>query len=801
MSLKVWLPLDGDLRNNGTLGVAITNNGATINVSGKIGQCYQFDNNSSYIDLNHSELYNILNGSTQPFSICFWVYQADTSRAIIFGDFSVTGGKNFNIELTTGHALRWYWGTPDIVISAMNVGLNTWTHITFTYSGTVLKGYVNGIEKYTNTITLAEKNRTTGSYYLGRDGRTGVTTLNGKLNDFRIYDHCLSAAEVKEIAKGLVLHYKLDSSLFGNPNLVLGSGTTAASTNKWTGHSATGGNTSTFEYDNNTPCIRVTRDNVAQSSWDFLSYDRLLQSQIKTNTTYTVTFDCKPEADGSIGFTGFVNGNATNSLTASTTNVQNNCYANKWNHMIYKCVTKSSFDGLTIGSQVVYFSRSASLRAVNVSVLFKNIKVEEGDVETPWCPADSELDIDRTIISDSSGYGHNGTILNTVTTSSDTPRYNSSTSLVADNSAINCGRGGMVTDSITVNFWLKSSGWGNPVSCTEGGGWNFEASGDYFRFPVYISGVGYKLCTSTVKRTDLCNNQWHMLTGIYDRLNGHIKIYVDGELNTDFNAETTNVIGYNGTNVIWLGAEASGSATAFAGKGMKGLFSDFRIYCTPLLDTDIKLLYNVGSRIDNLGGVHSFELEEKDNNLLAGTLITFPFNNKVNPYTKYNSNGEMYFDTNSTSAGSSYISINPTNHTYYYDFDISVNAGNQFYIGFERYDADKTSRSNNATVYIYSTKATEDVNHKHIFGTVNLSTDGVNPCAFIALRILNGWSGTNSGVIGAATIHSMSLREISSIQNPKLYKNGILSTGEFKEYQKASFYKNGFVEATEFIEI
>lgn len=32
----------------------------------------------------------------------------------------------------------------------------------------------------------------------------------GSLNDFRIYDHCLSPFEIKEIAQGLILHYKLD---------------------------------------------------------------------------------------------------------------------------------------------------------------------------------------------------------------------------------------------------------------------------------------------------------------------------------------------------------------------------------------------------------------------------------------------------------------------------------------------------------------------------------------------------------------------------------------------------------------
>ena len=36
------------------------------------------------------------------------------------------------------------------------------------------------------------------------------------LNDFRLYDHCLSPLEVKEISQGLILHYKLDGFNGGN---------------------------------------------------------------------------------------------------------------------------------------------------------------------------------------------------------------------------------------------------------------------------------------------------------------------------------------------------------------------------------------------------------------------------------------------------------------------------------------------------------------------------------------------------------------------------------------------------------
>ena len=46
MSLQVWLPLNGDLHNQGLSNINVINSGATIDHNGKIGKCYLVNQNT-----------------------------------------------------------------------------------------------------------------------------------------------------------------------------------------------------------------------------------------------------------------------------------------------------------------------------------------------------------------------------------------------------------------------------------------------------------------------------------------------------------------------------------------------------------------------------------------------------------------------------------------------------------------------------------------------------------------------------------------------------------------------------------
>ena len=747
MALQVWLPLDGNLENKGCLNPVIANNGATVDTAGKIGSCYNFDGNNDYISVTDSALYSIIGGGAQPFSIALWVYRADETRAILFGDYNISPitDKNFvNLELSIDHKILFYWGNGSSYnnkLSYDSVTLNAWNHIVVTYDGNVLKGYLNGTLIQTASGTLYQLGKTSGAYYLGRDNRTGTTVLNGKLNDFRIYDHCLSQAEVHELSQGLVVHYKLDGA---NPNLLYNSGPSTNSTSWWGMGGASYWSVLTIQENSFGPLGYIVRSECTAKGGGGIHHQPQHYKELQNGETYTFsawaraskacqatftnefmtttkTINLTPEwqffsqtgvidtsksyhsdtiyvtaATSEVGMwieacawklekgsratawcpspmetqykaLGYATSNSgvgrnllrttpksynSAGYRAYQLNLSTNLVAGKtytlqfWNvnvshsakaasalgicvywgggnvnirhllgtsyftdgHADYLTYTftvtdsQASGNGATNAWLEIYNSTPSASGTMSMSI--EKWKIEEGSVATPYIQSFEDNGVSAIVITDSSGYGHNATTYGSVYVSPDSPRYDTST-YFNGMSAIVAGRGGMVTDSITINAWVKYSTWGRLASCTEGGGWNFEQSPFYFQ--VYANGA-YRNVKATAQPSA---NAWHMITGVYDRLNQKVKIFIDGVLNAEANSTTNAPITYHASNGIFIGAEAGNNATTpVAGYYLTGNVSDFRIYCTPLSADDIKDLYQTSAKIDNLGNVHAFELNE-----------------------------------------------------------------------------------------------------------------------------------------------------------------------------------------------
>lgn len=216
MSLQVWLPLNGDLHNQGIKNVDIVNNEAIINDSGKIGKCYSFNGSNSYIKLSQYNFYN------QKYTVSAWVYTTSSTQTQTICCNRTSVGNGFSIFLQDeklridpgGKGLR--WGTNYIF------PINTWFHLTVVYDGSAVSYYINGEFKQKRVLSIDSSywDNTTSIGAFQASGSNYGNYLIGKLNDLRIYNNTLSQQQIKEISKGLILHYPLNRQCWGQENLL-----------------------------------------------------------------------------------------------------------------------------------------------------------------------------------------------------------------------------------------------------------------------------------------------------------------------------------------------------------------------------------------------------------------------------------------------------------------------------------------------------------------------------------------------------------------------------------------------------
>jgi hypothetical protein len=571
MGLQIWLPLDGSFDNKGLMNTKLT---TPANYSGwstisKIGT-KGFTNGTIIMDAETTG--KIYNNKEMTFAFWFYANAADGTSTgnCIIGNGGMPGSNNrkfaiFNYQ--TINDLHWSWqndgiegGTngPVAVGGSKNDSLPSykWTHVILAYKNPTMTLYINGKAVATATGIV---NNATYEY------STPILNLNSYqiVNDLRIYDNCLSAKEAAELARGLVGHWPLHNNYDCMPNIL---------TNGSTEISSAAYNTQIY-YTESAPVA---------------------------GEVYTLTM-CVTPAPGVTHFSPYLSAGykSAGNITVSGTGTQ----------IVTHTFTAAYYSGrepsVSASYGYIYIYRFPK-EGVTGETTIHWAKLEKGNKATSFCPHSSETPQGNKVY-DCSGYERHGSIYGSPTINNDSIRHNCCTAF-SGSQAINCGRGAMVTDEITVNLWVYLDDWANfnnnirVISCTEGGGWNIES---YGHFPCYAGGA-YQIAKGNFQSA---SPGWHMITGMFDGFQS--RIYLDGVLKASSTALSTKTpITYHGANSIFIGAEAAGSASTPTSPYFTGKISDVRIYATALSATDLLELYQVSVSIDEEGGVYGYNFKE-----------------------------------------------------------------------------------------------------------------------------------------------------------------------------------------------
>ena len=209
MSLQVWLPLNGDLHNQGlsNLTFSITDN-VVVNNNGKIGKCYY--NESPTFKIGQIISDNSINLGINQSMFCWVKFNTLCSTSSLTGlvsqhNSSTQANMGINIRRvseTTGYlTISTGTGSSRTYITYYGTTLlqaEIWYHVGYTYGGTTIKLYVNGqLDKTYTFVNQLCTNEKIVLFAWHARGTNANYRLNGYLNDVRIYDHCLSPKEVE----------------------------------------------------------------------------------------------------------------------------------------------------------------------------------------------------------------------------------------------------------------------------------------------------------------------------------------------------------------------------------------------------------------------------------------------------------------------------------------------------------------------------------------------------------------------------------------------------------------------------
>ena len=578
MALQVWLPLTKNLSNQGLNNMTFSiDDGSNIILdnNGKIGACYSRSTKQTSGRIVSNSTINL----SKDISMACWALVSDcvgdTANGLISNHSHANNTgvgitvkqvstSDYRISCNTGtgsdRTYCTYYGTTNIK--------GAWHHLALTYSKSAkqLILYVDGNTEYTLNNYV---NSSIADYIIIFDWST---TFSGtyyrpasKLNDVRIYDHCLSPKEVKEIAKGLVLHYPLnDAYVEGTTNLV-------TSITK-------GGQTTVNGYE-------VTTSGVSKDTYFTLN----LSEKIVAGNTYTIS--CRNNFDTGLYWDFPIGSQANQTLTWRITPG-------------YSSYTFVANSGNSYWDKNTCFMDDLSGTARNAGKSFKmwDWQIEKKDHATPFVIGTRN----ETTVYDCSGYQNNGTIFRALNCIGNSPRYKISTHFTSSipsrimlPSDMSCLSG---NNEQTLSCWVRSSGLGSGMTLSGlislGYGNTLFLDASYYGYRI-DNGSSLGVVGANQNPHD---GNWHLVTATYK--SGVASIYIDGILKNSVSRTFSNRYINNGGNCI--GTEVNNSPVY----NLNGDISDIRMYATALSADDIKELYNTSAYILDNGTLLTYNLEE-----------------------------------------------------------------------------------------------------------------------------------------------------------------------------------------------
>ena len=407
----------------------------------------------------------------------------------------------------------------------MAVNDGKWHHVCGIYNVDTnkIQFYVDGVKKnevsYTSGYTYASS--WNNGLFIGRDPNNSTVNdhyhYKGKMNDVRVYDHALSPIEVAEIAKGLCVHYKLDtpssiSNLVRNSsynvyNNYASAGFTATLTN--TGRTYNSCKIYRLTYTPGSDTAKLNNVKTALANHGIYGFGRTFLA----NTKYCFWILCKPISHPDT----VVGGTASN--ISGWTEIPMKKYSDDW-FIVGQCrkgnVTENKTDSIYTS-----FKTPSAEAGVPITIDFCCPHLVEGSDSI--LPEYDYIGTDPGI-TDSSGYSNHGTKSGNISISSSTPRYSYSTKFDSGahiNVTLTTGGFG---NTYTFSWWGKYSNYSSHMM------WGFSNGN---RLNLYMSGGNFYWNTGdgnsnpfNVSATTYGDNQWHHFAVTGDGATA--KLYIDG---------------------------------------------------------------------------------------------------------------------------------------------------------------------------------------------------------------------------------------------------------------------------------